>query len=219
MAAHRRDAGCLGEPVAGHDGLELQLLAHAADQLDRDRRRAGDREAQRREIELGDARVVEDRLVDGRRPGQHRDRLLGDALHHRVDVEHRVRHDRRALDQAREDAGLQPERVEERVDDEIAVAGPEPDHGRPRVVRLHARAVREHRALGPAGRARGEEDVGERVAGERGAALVDARRPRLRRRERGSRTSRRFPSLGRPAQHDDLLERRRRARPTRRSST
>ena len=62
--------------------------------------------------------------------------LLGDALHHRVDVEHRVRNDRRALDEAGEDAGLQAERVEERVDDEVAVALAQPDDARPRVVGL-----------------------------------------------------------------------------------
>ena len=111
------------------------------------------------------ARVVEDRLVDGRRPGQHRDLLLGDALHHRVDVEHRVRDDRRALQDAREDAGLEPEGVEERVDDEVAVAVAQADDVGPRVVRADARAVGQHRALGLPGRARGEEDVGEVVAG------------------------------------------------------
>jgi hypothetical protein len=161
VAAHRRDAGGLGEPEAAHDVLELQFLAHAPDELHRHRRRARDREPQRRQVELAGARVVEDRLVDGRRAGEHRDAFLGDALHDLFDIEHRVRDDRRALDDAREDAGLQPERVEERVDDEVAVTRAEADHRRPRVVRLHARPVREHRALRPAGRSRGEEDVGE----------------------------------------------------------
>ena len=175
-------------------------------------RGAGDREAQRRHVEVGDARVVEDRLVHRRRPGQHRDALLGDALHHRVDVEHRVRDDRRALDRAlARMPGLQPERVEERVDDEVAVAGAQADDGRPRVVRLHARRVREHRALGPAGGARREEDVGEVVA-------VSARSRRDLRRGRlvGAREEV-VPAdraVGRrAAQHDDLLERRHAARP------
>ena len=176
MAAHGRDAGRLGEPVARHDGLELQLVAHAPDQLDGNAGRARHREAQRREVEVGEARMIEDRLVHRGRSGQHRHAFVGDALHHRVDVEHRVRNDRRALDEAREDAGLQTERVEERVDDEVAVAGPEADDGRPRVVRLHARAVRQHRAFRSAGRARREQDVGERRAGE----LVAAGRDRLR---------------------------------------
>ena len=38
VAAHRRDAGALGEPVAGHDRLEAELGAHPVDHLDRDRR-------------------------------------------------------------------------------------------------------------------------------------------------------------------------------------
>ena len=182
-------------------------------------RRAGDREPQRRQVEVVDARMIEDRLVDRRRPGQHRDALVDDALHHRVDVEHRVRHDRRALDQAGEDAGLQAERVEERVDDEVAVAVPEPDHRRPRVVRLHARAVREHRALRPAGRARREEDVGEGVAGERGARALRSPCRRRSRRRRGSRSQASVPSGACAAQHDDRVERRRRARCLASSST
>ena len=179
MAAHRRDARRLGEAVAGHDRLEAELGAHAPDQLDRHRRRARHREPQRRHVELGEARVVEDRLVDGRRSGQHRDVLLGGARHHRVDVEHRVRDDRRALDEARDDARVQPERVEERVDDEVAVVLAQPDDRRPRVVRAHRRAVREHRALRAAGRARREQDrrTGRRRAtvGQRAPAVVAAR--------------------------------------------
>ena len=44
--------------------------------------------------------------------------------------------------------GLQPERVEERVDDQVAVAFPQPDDVGPRGVRADARRVREHRPLG-----------------------------------------------------------------------
>ena len=46
---------------------------------------------------------------------------------HRRHVEHRLGEDRRALDQRSDDAGLVAERVEERVDDQVAVAGGEAD--------------------------------------------------------------------------------------------
>ena len=118
VAAHRRDAGRLGEAVAGHDRFEAELGAHAPDHLDGNRGRAGDREPQRRHVELGETRVIEDRLVHRRRPGQHRRRCSSAARAiTSVDVEHRVRDDRRALDEARDDARVQAERVEERVDD------------------------------------------------------------------------------------------------------
>ena len=55
---------------------------------------------------FGEAWMVEDRLVDGRRSGQHRHVLPGCARHHRVDVEHGMRNDRRALDEARDDLRL-----------------------------------------------------------------------------------------------------------------
>ena len=67
VAAHRRDAARLGEPVAGDDGLEAELLLHPLDQLDRHRRRAGDREAQRLQLREVDVGVVEERLVHRRR--------------------------------------------------------------------------------------------------------------------------------------------------------
>ena len=145
--------------------------AHAPDQLDGHRRRAGDRQGAAttcRTRRRGDGRGSTGRSSAG--PGSIETCSSATRLHHRVDVEHRVRDDRRALEDAREDAGLQAERVEERVDDEVAVALAQPDDIRPGVVRAHARPVREHRALRAAGRARGEEDVGEVVAGERVAA-------------------------------------------------
>ena len=55
-----------------------QLVAHAADQLDRDGRGAGDGEAQRRQVELADVgwlRMVW-KIAGG--PGSMRDALLGD---------------------------------------------------------------------------------------------------------------------------------------------
>ena len=60
-------------------------------------------------VELGDARVVQNRLIDRRRTGKCRHALFDDALHHLIDVEDRVRDDRRALDERRDDARVQPE--------------------------------------------------------------------------------------------------------------
>ena len=106
----------------------------------------------------------------------------------------------------REDAGLQPEGVEERVDDQVAVAFPQPDHRRPRVVRADGRLVAQHRALGHAGGAGGEQDVAQVVGPDRGGpgrdiGPVDLAGPFE---EVGPR--RRAVARGAP-QHDDLVER------------
>ena len=100
-----------------------ELLAHAADQLDRHRRGAGHREAQRREVERARSGCVEDRLVQRRRPRQHGDALRGDARAAPPTTSNTgCGHDGRALDEARQPAGLVAEGVEERVDDEVAIA-------------------------------------------------------------------------------------------------
>ena len=112
----RRRAGgtALGEPVAGDDLRERQLVVDAADQLDRDVGRAGHRDAEARQIVAGAAGVVEDRLVQRRRPGQHRHALGGHAGQHAVHVEHRLGQHGRAAGDAGQDAGLEPEHVEVR---------------------------------------------------------------------------------------------------------
>ena len=123
VAAHRRDAGRLGEPVAGDDRLEPELVAHAPDQLDRHRRRAGDREPQRRQVELGE--VAGGRGSTGRSVGGPGSIETCSSATRRITaatsntacgtiVAPLMRLARMP--------GLQPERVEERVDDEVAVA-------------------------------------------------------------------------------------------------
>ena len=78
-----------------------------------------------------------------------------------------VRHERGAGEQRRHQARLQARGVEQRVREQVAVAVAQPDGLGPARVRPHARAVAQHRALGRAGGARGEDDVGHRVAGQR----------------------------------------------------
>ncbi len=170
VAAHRGDARGLGEAVARHDVLERELGAHAQDHLDGHRGRAGDRQAQRGEVVPVELGVVEDRHVDGGRPGEHRDLLLVDALHHRRHVEDGVGDHRRPAHERRDDAGVEPERVEVRVDHQVAVTLLEADHEGPRVVGPHRGAVAEHGALRVPGGSRGEEDVGHVVGGHRGGA-------------------------------------------------
>ena len=90
---------------------------------------------------------VEDALEQRRRAREHRDALLGHHLEHLRHVEHLERHDRRAAQDARHPAGLVAERVEERVDDEVAVALAQADHVGPRLVDAQRLAVRDHHAL------------------------------------------------------------------------
>ena len=166
VPAHAHDAGGLGEPVAGDHALEAELLAHLHHELDGDDGRAGDRQAQRREVVLGQV-GVEDGLVDRRWPREHRDPFLLHRRHHRRRVEHEVGEQRGAGEQRRDQARLQPHGVEQRVHEEVAVAVAESDDVGPRRVRAHAGAVAQHRALRGAGRARREDDVAHRVAVER----------------------------------------------------
>ena len=138
---------------------ERELGAHLADQLDGDVRRTGDRHAQGVQVERLATRVVEDRPVDGGSAGQHRDPLLLHQRQHRGDVEHRDREDRGALEQAREPPRLVPEHVEERVHDQVAVAGPEAGELAPLAELPHGLAVGHDHALGAPRRAGREEDV------------------------------------------------------------
>jgi hypothetical protein len=205
VAAHGGDAGGLGQAVAGHDRLEGQLRAHPADHLDRDGGRAGDRQPQRGEVVAVEVGVVEDGLVDGGRAGQHGDPLLRHPGHHAGHVEDQVGDDGGALDQAGQDPGLEPEGVEERVDDQVAVALPQAHHVGPVGEGPDAGAVPEHRALRGTGGARGEQDVAQVVR-------ADGRRP-LRRRVVGHRVGPRqqlrprggVGSVGAP-EHHDLLD-------------
>ncbi len=116
-------------------------------------------------------RVIEDGLVDRGRPGEHGDPLGLDQRHGPPRVVHQLRHQGGAADQAGQDAGLEAEAVEERVDHEVAVGageapalGPGPGDGQ----RL---PVGRHRPLAPPGRARGEQDVADVPGTHRAGAL------------------------------------------------
>ena len=148
---------------------------HPLDQHDGHRRRAGDREAQRAQVVVLAGRVVEQRLVDRRRAGQHGDALLGDRPHRLLGVERQLRDQRRAGLQAGQDAGLVAEVVEERVDAQVAVGAGELAALGPRRGRRQRLPVRAQHALAAAGRAGGEQDVGRR---RRGAPPRRGRRPR-----------------------------------------
>ena len=109
-------------PKPGDDALEPEATAHLLDQLDRDRGGAEDREPQRGQVERVDVGMVEHPLVDGGRARERGDALLGDEAHRGRRLEHLERNDRRALHEAAENSRVQTERVEERQDDQVAVA-------------------------------------------------------------------------------------------------
>ena len=83
-------------------------------------------------------------------PGSTVTRSLAILAEHRRRVEDRHGIERRAAYQGREPAGLVAERVEERVDGEVAVARAQADRVGPRDVDAHVLLVRAHDALGHA---------------------------------------------------------------------
>ena len=127
----------------------------------------------RREVVLRALRMVEDRLVERRRPRQDGDALRRDAGQHPVDVEDGLGQHGGTAGDAGQDAGLEAEHVEVRIHLQVDVAGAEAGHGDP--VRGHHQraAVRHDDALRNARRPRGEEDVGGIVRAQRGAASLD----------------------------------------------
>ena len=151
--------------------------------------------------------MVEQRVVDRRRPGQHRDPLALDDLEHDARVEHREREDRRAAHEAREAAGLVAEDVEERVRDQVAVAGAQVGPVAPVEVRAQRLAVRHHDALRVPGRARREHDVARIVGADRRDARVEVARraPRVPRATKSSQRDRGGVGLAR--EQDRVLER------------
>ena len=119
--------------------------------------------------------MVEDRLVQRRRTREHGHRLLGRPCAGRSSTSNTgLRDDRGAAHERREAARLVPEHVEERVDDQVAVAG---DAGRPcRTSRRTARSVCAcviTTPFGAPGRARREQHVAHVVAGDRADPTVD----------------------------------------------
>ena len=122
----------LGQTVSGDDGGEGELGVEAADQLDRDVGGAGDGHPERRQ-------VVDDRGRDGRAcPGT---AWAGPAAPSPASSA-TVASTRAVSNTASgimvapaadrgQDAGLQPEHVEVRIDHEVAVVGVQPGHGHP----------------------------------------------------------------------------------------
>ena len=131
-----------------------------------------------REVVLGALRVVEDRLVEGRRPGEHRHVFRGHPGQHPVDVEDGFGQHGGSAGDAGENAGLEAEHVEVRIHLQVDVAGVEAGHRHPVRGDNQRAAVRHHHALGHPRGPGGEEDVGGIVRPERGApSSTSARRP------------------------------------------
>ena len=166
---------------------------HPLDQHHRYDGRAGDREPQRRQVALGAAGRVEQRLVERRRAREDGDPRVLDQPHRLVDVEGRDRVERRPGEQTDDDADLVAEGVEERVDHQVAVVLPDPAELGPRARDADGLAVRAHRALGAAGGAGGEQDVGDVVRADRGAGRRGAAAPGRPGRREGRRPARRRP--------------------------
>ncbi len=150
-----------------------EVSVHALDQLDRDGGRTGDGQPQARQVGRGRVRMVEKGLVERGRARDHRDAVLGHVGDRLRDVEDGLRVDRRPRDQAGEDPRSIAEGVEERVDDEVAVATTQADQGGPVGEAPQVGCMGRKSTLGAAGRARGEEDVADVVGVEVCDPLVD----------------------------------------------
>ena len=96
VAAHADRARCLGQPVTGDDRIEAQLVAHAPDHFHRNDGGSRHRQTKGRQIERREVGMIEDRLKDRGRSGQHCDPLGSHTFHHRHHVEHGVGDDGRA---------------------------------------------------------------------------------------------------------------------------
>ena len=135
-----------------------------------------------RQVVVAALGVVQQRLVDRRRPGQHGDPVFLHRAHRLLGVERQLRDQRRAGLQAGQDARLVAEVVEERVDAQVAVGAGDLPARRPRRGRVERLPVCAQHALAAAGGAGREQDVGDVVG--------------LRRRRRGARPRRRSVAAG-----------------------
>jgi hypothetical protein len=111
----------LGQAVGGEHGLEAQLAPHPLDQRDRHVRRPGHREPQAGQVERAAPGVIQDHLVDRRRPRQDGDPLGRHQPHRLARVEDRLGDQGRPADQAGENPGLITKSMKERVDHQIPV--------------------------------------------------------------------------------------------------
>ncbi len=157
----QRHVACLGEPVAGHQRLERKFVVRSGGSSSTGMSAAPVTPA-RSVDSLPLSLDVEQRVIQRRRAGQHRDPFALNEFHHAVDVEDGDRQHRRAAQERRDEAGLEAERVEVRVDHQVAVALAQIRERRPFLVHPQRLAVIHHGALGPPGGARGEDDVGDR---------------------------------------------------------
>ncbi len=171
--AHGDDAAGLGEPVRREDGGDAQFAAQPFDEPQRDHGRAGDDQAQGGEVVVVALGVVEERLVEGGRPGEYGDPLGGDVREDGVHVEHGLRDHRGPAHQAGDDPRLVAEGVEEGVHDQVAVALAQSGELAPHVVAAQGLGVGDDRALGAAGGAGGEDDVGGGLGADGLGALAD----------------------------------------------
>ena len=174
-AAHGAESSRFGEPVGGQHDVEVEFVLHPFDQNHRHGRRPGDSESQRAQIEFTAGRVVEQRLVDRRRPGQHGDSHVLHHPHGLLRVEGELRNQRRAGLKAGQNSGLVPEVVEERVDAQIAVGSSHLAARRPRGRRRERLPVRTQHTLAATGGAGGEQDVGDVVGAYCGRAGIHLR--------------------------------------------
>ena len=206
-------AAALGQAVGGGDVGNAQFFTHPRNQHRRHRGRASDGHAQRRNVEILQARVRQHGQKQRRRPRQKADAVVGDARQHLVGVKHLLRVDRGTLDKRRHPAGLVAKRVEKRVDDQVTVAGLQANHAPPDAERPNRWPVRRHHPLGAAGGAGGKHQVSSAVSRERLLACLDLRRWHLRAdgQKVVPRHIARVAGVGHKAtaQHHDVLQRRR----------
>ncbi len=118
--AHGHDDG-LGQPVCGEHGVEAQLGAHSLYQRYGHNRRSGDRQPEAGQVPAAPLLMIQDRGVDRWRSGKHGDPHRLDQAHRLAGVEHELRDDAGAGQQAREDPRLVAEAVKERVDDQVPI--------------------------------------------------------------------------------------------------
>src|SRR5580704_5962175 len=111
--------------------------------------------------------MAEDPLVHRWRAGERGDLLLSDAAHHGGWIEHDLRDDGRAHHEAAQDAGVQTERVEEGVDDQISVSLTQSHHVREDEVGATDGTVLKSGTLRRAGCAGCEQDVAYIVGTDR----------------------------------------------------
>ena len=111
--------------------------------------------------------MVEQRVIDRRWTREHGDALAFDELEHLAGVEHRHREDGGTAHEARQAPGLVTEDVEERIRDQVAVAGTQIGPVAPVEVRAQRLAVRHHDTLGRPRGARREHHVARIIGTDR----------------------------------------------------